>query len=139
MAEPSPTLFGMPSERGRWVFVLLGLVINLAIGSIYAWSVFRKPLETFFAVGATESLLPFIASFSSFMLTRRPAAYILEHFFGFCDAFGIFTVDGFHQPLGQSEFCSQSCTSHDVRVRGFSSCSYVGCEDSLAKVLIFNG
>jgi len=32
--------------------------------------------------GTGESLLPFIASFSSFMLTRLPAAYILEHFFG---------------------------------------------------------
>ncbi len=32
--------------------------------------------------GTGESLVPFIASFSSFMLTRLPAAYILEHFFG---------------------------------------------------------
>ena len=62
MTDPSPTLFGMPTERGRWVFVLLGLVINLAIGSIYAWSVFRKPLEAAFAVGATESLFPFTAT-----------------------------------------------------------------------------
>ena len=38
-------LFGMPAEKGRWVFVILGLVINLCLGSIYSWSVFRLPLQ----------------------------------------------------------------------------------------------
>lgn len=80
MAEPSPTLFGMPSERGRWVFVLLGLVINLAIGSIYAWSVFRKPLETFFAVGATESLLPFIVFLALFAFTMPAVGGLLDRY-----------------------------------------------------------
>ncbi len=80
MAEPSPTLFGMPSERGRWVFVLLGLVINLAIGSIYAWSVFRKPLETFFAVGATESLLPFIVFLALFAFTMPTVGGLLDRY-----------------------------------------------------------
>ncbi|HOC38602.1 MAG TPA: MFS transporter, partial [Thermodesulfobacteriota bacterium] len=37
-------LFGMPAEQGRWVFVLLGLVSNICLGSVYAWSVFKKPV-----------------------------------------------------------------------------------------------
>ena len=53
-------LFGMPAEKGRWVFVILGLIINLCLGSIYSWSVFRLPLQKMFAVDATASLLPFI-------------------------------------------------------------------------------
>ena len=32
--------------------------------------------------GAGEALWPFIASFTSFMLLRMPAAYVLDHFFG---------------------------------------------------------
>lgn len=80
MTDPSPTLFGMPTERGRWVFVLLGLVINLAIGSIYAWSVFRKPLETFFAVGATESLLPFIVFLALFAFTMPAVGGLLDRY-----------------------------------------------------------
>lgn len=80
MADLSPSLFGMPPERGRWVFVLLGLVINLAIGSIYAWSVFRKPLETFFAVGATESLLPFVVFLAVFALTMPLVGGLLDRY-----------------------------------------------------------
>ena len=80
MADPSPTLFGMPAERGRWVFVLLGLAINLAIGSIYAWSVFRKPLEKFFAVGATESLLPFVVFLAVFALTMPLVGGLLDRY-----------------------------------------------------------
>jgi MFS family permease len=53
-------LFGMDPEKGRWIFVVLGLLINLCLGSIYAWSVFRLPLQTLFSVNATESLVPFI-------------------------------------------------------------------------------
>lgn len=80
MAEPVPTLFGMPAERGRWVFVLLGLVINLAIGSIYAWSVFRKPLEKFFAVGATESLFPFVVFLAVFALSMPLVGGLLDRY-----------------------------------------------------------
>ncbi len=80
MADPSPTLFGMPAERGRWVFVLLGLVINLAIGSIYAWSVFRKPLEATFGVGATESLFPFVVFLAVFALGMPLVGSLLDRY-----------------------------------------------------------
>ncbi|MDD1678419.1 MAG: OFA family MFS transporter [Methanomicrobiales archaeon] len=59
------SLFGMPPEKGRWVFVVLGLIINLWFGSIYAWSVFVEPLTRFFTgelgqtVTANDVLMPF--------------------------------------------------------------------------------
>jgi OFA family oxalate/formate antiporter-like MFS transporter len=59
------SLFGMPLEKGRWVFIALGLVINLCMGSIYAWSVFVEPITAYFsgmlgqAVTANDVLLPF--------------------------------------------------------------------------------
>lgn len=69
-------LFGMPAEQGRWVFVVLGMVINICLGSVYSWSVFKKPLEAMFSIGATQSGLPFmffLAFFALLMpLTGKP-------------------------------------------------------------------
>jgi MFS family permease len=53
------TLFGMPAEKGRWLLIPLGLTVFLCLGTVYSWSIFRKPLEDFLNIGATESLLPF--------------------------------------------------------------------------------
>jgi MFS family permease len=80
MVETPASLFGMPPERGRWVYVALGLVINIAIGSIYAWSVFRKPLEKAFTVGATESLLPFIIFLALFAFTMPLVGGLLDRY-----------------------------------------------------------
>ena len=43
MAEGTK-LFGMPAEKGRWILVLLGFIINLCLGSVYAYSIFGKQL-----------------------------------------------------------------------------------------------
>lgn len=53
------TLFGMPAEKGRWLLIPLGLTVLLCLGTVYSWSIFRKPLEDFLNISATESLLPF--------------------------------------------------------------------------------
>jgi len=42
-------MFGMSPERGRWVLVIIGMIINLCLGSIYSWSVFVGPLTEYFA------------------------------------------------------------------------------------------
>src|SRR5690606_24434875 len=49
---------------GRWLFVILGTIIMLCLGSVYSWSVFVNPLTAHFAamgqtVSASEVLLPF--------------------------------------------------------------------------------
>lgn len=66
-------VFGMPAEKGRWIFVVLGLLINICLGSVYSWSVFRKPLEELFNIGATESGLPFMF-FLAFFAILMPFA-----------------------------------------------------------------
>jgi OFA family oxalate/formate antiporter-like MFS transporter len=44
----------------RWVFVIAGLVINLCLGTVYAWSVFRPPLhQPPYNLTAAESVAPF--------------------------------------------------------------------------------
>ncbi|MDM8000896.1 MAG: OFA family MFS transporter [Dehalococcoidia bacterium] len=43
MAEEQK-LFGMPAEKGRWLLVVLGFIINICLGSVYAYGVFGKQL-----------------------------------------------------------------------------------------------
>lgn len=56
----SERVFGMAAEKGRWFFVLWGFIINLCLGSVYAYSVFKNPVQKYFSCGATEGNLPFM-------------------------------------------------------------------------------
>ncbi|MBE9129500.1 MULTISPECIES: OFA family MFS transporter [unclassified Coleofasciculus] len=55
----SVRLFGLPAEKGRWFLIPLGSLVLLCLGTVYSWSIFRKPLEDLFGISATQSLLPF--------------------------------------------------------------------------------
>ncbi len=59
-------VFGMPAKTGRWVFVILGLIVNMCLGAVYAYSVFKKPLEELFKASATEGNLPFMVFIATF-------------------------------------------------------------------------
>lgn len=61
-------VFGMSANAGRWIFVILGMVINLCLGAVYAYSVFKKPLETLFNATATQGNLPFMVFIATFAL-----------------------------------------------------------------------
>lgn len=44
----------------RWNLVVAGFIINLCLGTIYSWSVFREPIESApYGLTAAESMLPF--------------------------------------------------------------------------------
>jgi MFS family permease len=64
----------MKAESGRWIFVLLGFVINICLGSVYAYSVFKKPVQEWFSknysvsVGSLEGNLPFMLFLAFFAL-----------------------------------------------------------------------
>jgi MFS family permease len=70
-------ILGVEPEKGRWILVLLGLVINLCLGTIYSWSVFVAPLTTYFTtdlgqtVTASDILLPF-SVFLAFFAIAMP-------------------------------------------------------------------
>ncbi len=51
----------MEQTRGfnRWWIVIGALLIQLSLGAIYAWSVFRKPLESALNITSTQASLPF--------------------------------------------------------------------------------
>ncbi|HTY52475.1 MAG TPA: OFA family MFS transporter [Methanomicrobiales archaeon] len=76
-------LLGMEAEKGRWVLVLLGMVINLCLGSIYSWSVFVTPLTNYFVglgenVTANDVLLPFSVFLAFFAIAMPLTGRFIE-------------------------------------------------------------
>jgi len=57
--EPQVAILGMPADQGRWLFIPLGMIVLLCLGSVYSWSIFRTPLENELGISATQSLLPY--------------------------------------------------------------------------------
>lgn len=57
---------GMSPDSGRWVFVIMGALINICLGAIYAFSVFRTPLEELWGISATRSGMPFMVFLAVF-------------------------------------------------------------------------
>src|SRR5919112_1880764 len=45
--------------RGRWWIVIAAVLVQLALGAVYAWSVFNKPLQDQFGWSRAEAVLPF--------------------------------------------------------------------------------
>lgn len=73
-------VFKLPAEQGRWLFVLLGLIFLLCLGTVYSWSIFRKPLEQALGLNATESLLPFTVLLVLFSVLMPVAGFYIEKF-----------------------------------------------------------
>lgn len=71
-------VLGMKAENGRWVYVFLGLVINICLGAIYAFSIFRPPLEKLWNITATQSGLPFMIFLALFALAMPFAGNIMQ-------------------------------------------------------------
>src|SRR4051812_25305541 len=45
--------------RGRWGLVVAAVLVQLALGAVYAWSVFNKPLQSEFGWSKAQAVLPF--------------------------------------------------------------------------------
>ncbi|GAA4613590.1 OFA family MFS transporter [Saccharopolyspora hordei] len=55
----SPTRTVAPEGWNRWLVPPTALAVHLAIGQVYAWSVFKSPLEDALGLSGTLSALPF--------------------------------------------------------------------------------
>ncbi len=53
----------------RWVPVVLGSLIMMCLGTVYAWSVFRLPVQDAYGVGATAGGLPYMVSLAVYALS----------------------------------------------------------------------
>lgn len=90
MKQTSPTpfvssLFGLPVSIGRWLFVLIGLAMNICLGTVYAWSVFRKPIAEFFStadvkITAMQTLWPFMLFLGFFTLSMPLSGRLVQKF-----------------------------------------------------------
>jgi MFS transporter, OFA family, oxalate/formate antiporter len=73
-------LFGLPAEKGRWLLIPLGVTVLLCLGTVYSWSIFRKPLEKLLNISATESLLPFTVLLVVFAILMPITGFYIERF-----------------------------------------------------------
>jgi len=71
-------LFGMSAESGRWLFVVIGLIMNVCLGAVYAYSIFLAPVKTVFNVSASMANLPFMVFLSFFAILMFFGGRIME-------------------------------------------------------------
>ena len=77
MAQQDLKLFGMETAKHRWIFVVIGLLINVCLGSIYAFSIFRKPLETLWEITSSQSGYPFMVFLAVFAIAMPLAGNLI--------------------------------------------------------------
>lgn len=61
MSNPS-TVAAVPRSRpsaARWALVPAAILMQLALGAVYAWSIYNKPLQAQFGWSPAQSVLPF--------------------------------------------------------------------------------
>ncbi|MFW5827293.1 MAG: MFS transporter, partial [Alkalispirochaeta sp.] len=59
-------------------YLALGVIVNMCLGTVYSWSVFRVPLEAHFAVGSVASGLPYMIMIAVFSLTMPLGGLVLK-------------------------------------------------------------
>jgi OFA family oxalate/formate antiporter-like MFS transporter len=76
-------LFGMPAESGRWVLVIVGMIVQLCLGAVYAYGALRGSIEAYFkTLGLTPTAMdmtwPFIVFLAVFALTMPMAGPYIQ-------------------------------------------------------------
>lgn len=82
-------ILGMPAESGRWILILIGTIIELCLGAVYAYSILSVPLKKIFTdpvsaggfgltVSATEMQLPYIVSLAMFAVSMPLVGKYIE-------------------------------------------------------------
>ena len=71
-------VFGMPPESGRWLYVVLGLVMNVCLGAVYAYSIFLGPVKNAFNSSASLSILPFMVFLAFFAILMFFGGRLME-------------------------------------------------------------
>ena len=72
-------VFGLPAASGRWLFVVLGLVMCICLGAVYAYSIFLAPVKAaFVGVTAFQANLPFMVFLTFFAILMFFGGRIME-------------------------------------------------------------
>lgn len=59
---------GDRNKRQGLVYVILGIIIMMCLGTVYSWSVFRLPVEDLYQIGTTQSGFPYMISLAFYSL-----------------------------------------------------------------------
>jgi OFA family oxalate/formate antiporter-like MFS transporter len=72
-------VFGLPAASGRWLFVVLGLIMCICLGAVYAYSIFLAPVKAaFVGVTAFQANLPFMVFLTFFAILMFFGGRIME-------------------------------------------------------------
>lgn len=56
------------SDFNRWMYVFLGIIIMMSLGTVYSYSVFRGPIEAVYSIGTTQSGMPYMFALAFYAL-----------------------------------------------------------------------
>ncbi len=65
-------------ETSRWMYVGVGFLINICLGAVYAFSVFRGPLKTLWSITDTQVGFPYMIFLGMFALGMALAGPLVE-------------------------------------------------------------
>ena len=68
------------NTKKRWLYIFIGILINICLGTIYSWSVFRKPIEEILQVTATQSGLPYMSFLFVYAVTMPIAGKYIDKY-----------------------------------------------------------
>ncbi len=68
----------MNQRTSGWLRVGAGLCVNIFLGTIYSWSVFRNPIEDLFSLAPTESGFPYMVFLAVFAFSMPLGGMLIE-------------------------------------------------------------
>ncbi len=76
----SERLFGLKPENSRWLLVAAGFAMNLCLGSVYTYSIFKPAVEKLFEASASHGNFPFMTFILCFSVTMFVGGFFIEKF-----------------------------------------------------------
>jgi MFS transporter, OFA family, oxalate/formate antiporter len=67
------------STMNRWTVAGAAVVMQLGLGSLYAWSVFRQPLSAHYGASVTSVNVAFFVAIFVFGISTLAAGFFLRH------------------------------------------------------------
>ncbi len=65
-------------ETNPWVYVFLGIVIMMCLGTVYSWSIFRGSVEALFDVGTVQSGMPYMFSLAFYAFSMLVSGKFID-------------------------------------------------------------
>jgi MFS family permease len=70
----------MEKKNRKWVYVILGMIINMCLGTVYSYSVLKIPLKEYFEIGIDKVGFPYMIFLACFAFSMPIGGIIIEKF-----------------------------------------------------------